>query len=516
VISIFSTDGAVVADNSYARSLFIDGHAGYGLPTETRVGRVALGLPLELFVLSAITLDFCALLLLLAIALRQDAFVSSPLQQGNFIAVFECAAFVLLLFNASRLHRIEMIGNFSHFVRGFQKIWFLLFLAVFTADAMFAFQSSSPAHYIDEFHWLRIGLCFAIGWAVFAGLRYGLSRLFRICVESEIIGHKVVVVGATELTAQFIKRTQNDALGVKVAAIFDDESEVPPQRIEGVPVRGNVEDLLAYNKQNAIDTVVVALPLASSERMHDLVKRLSLQPLRVRLLPGAMALETSPAWCAPSREMPGIHLMSIIDLPIERFGLIVKGLSDRVMAAFALLLFAPLMIVCAVGIKLTSPGPIFFRQKRIGYRNREFSVYKFRSMHVASCNSGMLTTRNDPRVFAFGQIMRKLSFDELPQLFNVLRGDMSMVGPRPHMPEARAGGQLYFDSIREYAARHRVKPGITGWAQVNGWRGPTDTIEQLENRVIHDLYYINNWSFMLDMKILVKTAFVGFFGKNAF
>jgi Undecaprenyl-phosphate glucose phosphotransferase len=515
--SILLTGGVVVANNSYARSLFIDGHPGFGLPAETRTDRAALALPLELFVLAAIVLDFCVLLLLLGVTLRLDSFVSLSLPQNGFVAVLESTVLVLLLFNASKLHRIEMIGNFLSFIRVFQKIWLLLFVAVFAADAIVSIQSSSLAQYIGELHWLRIALCFAIGWGVFAGTRLGLSRLFRLCAASEIISHKVVVVGATELTTQFIKRVKEDALGANVTAIFDDESEISPQRmIEGVPVRGNVEDLLSYNKRHAIDTVVIALPLVNSERMHNLVQQLSLQPLRVRLLPGALTMKSSAPWCAPTREMPGVQLMSIIDLPIERFGLFAKSLADRAMAAFALLLFAPLMIVCAIAIKMTSSGPIFFRQKRIGYRNREFSVYKFRSMHVSACNTGKLTTRDDPRVFAFGQIMRKLSFDELPQLFNVLRGDMSMVGPRPHMPEARAGGQLYFDSVREYAARHRVKPGITGWAQVNGWRGPTDTIEQLENRVMHDLYYINNWSFMLDVKILVKTAFVGFFGKNAF
>jgi lipopolysaccharide/colanic/teichoic acid biosynthesis glycosyltransferase len=137
-------------------------------------------------------------------------------------------------------------------------------------------------------------------------------------------------------------------------------------------------------------------------------------------------------------------------------------------------------------------------------------------MHVAGQPHTRLTTRNDERVFPFGALLRKLSFDELPQLINVLNGDMSLVGPRPHMPEARAAGKLYFEAVNEYAGRHRVKPGMTGWAQVNGWRGPTETLEQIERRVEHDIYYIENWSLMLDAVILIKTVFVGFFGKNAF
>lgn len=284
--------------------------------------------------------------------------------------------------------------------------------------------------------------------------------------------------------------------------------------LAGVAICGTIGDLLSYNGQNDIDTVVITSSLENDNEIRQLVQRLSLQPLRVTMLPGPLALEMAPDWCAPHGEVPGIHLMGIADLPIDRFGRLIKGFFDRVVAAVALIVFAPLMMMCAIGIKLTSPGPILFKQKRIGYRNREFEVFKFRSMHVSHCNTVMLTARNDPRIFPFGQLMRKLSFDELPQLVNALIGNMSLVGPRPHMPEARASGQLYVDAVLDYSARHRVKPGVTGWAQVNGWRGPADTLVQLENKVRHDLYYINNWSLKLDLQILVKTVFVGFFGKN--
>jgi exopolysaccharide biosynthesis polyprenyl glycosylphosphotransferase len=204
------------------------------------------------------------------------------------------------------------------------------------------------------------------------------------------------------------------------------------------------------------------------------------------------------------------------DLAIDLSGRRIKMVFDVVVAAFALLFFAPLLLGCAAIIKLTSPGPVLFRQKRIGCQNREFYILKFRTMHVAACGSTVLTQRNDPRIFAFGKFMRKLSFDELPQLINVLKGDMSLVGPRPHMPEARAGDALYTEAVEAYAARHRVKPGITGWAQVNGWRGPTETVAQLENRLAHDLYYIDHWSFAFDLEILLRTVAVGFFGDNAF
>jgi putative colanic acid biosynthesis UDP-glucose lipid carrier transferase len=196
--------------------------------------------------------------------------------------------------------------------------------------------------------------------------------------------------------------------------------------------------------------------------------------------------------------------------------LFIKGAIDRMVAAVALTLLLPVFLLIGLGIAMSSPGPILFRQARVGYRGRVFRIYKFRTMHQEFCGSEAPTRRGDSRVFPFGQVLRKLSLDELPQLVNVLLGDMSLVGPRPHMLGQRVEGKCFFEAVNEYAARHRVKPGITGWAQVNGWRGPTDTIEQVERRVEHDIFYIENWSLMLDLVIVIKTVFVGFFGKNAF
>jgi exopolysaccharide biosynthesis polyprenyl glycosylphosphotransferase len=309
---------------------------------------------------------------------------------------------------------------------------------------------------------------------------------------------------------------EGNPYGVVVDAIFSDDESAPVSEHAAVPVRGGIRDLLRYHCNNPIDTLVITLPLDDTERLRNIVRQVSMQPLNIRIMPGELGLESKREWYAPYGEIPGIHLMAISDRPIALLGFVAKTIFDRLMALVALVLFSPVLLACVIGIKLNSPGPVLFRQRRIGYGNRTFEVYKFRSMHVEACNTGKLTERNDPRIFKFGQIMRKLSFDELPQILNVLKGDMSLVGPRPHMPEARAAGQFYFDAVAEYAARHRVKPGITGWAQVNGWRGPTETLEQIENRVRYDLDYIDNWSLGLDFIILVRTIFVGFAGKNAF
>jgi exopolysaccharide biosynthesis polyprenyl glycosylphosphotransferase len=183
-----------------------------------------------------------------------------------------------------------------------------------------------------------------------------------------------------------------------------------------------------------------------------------------------------------------------------------------------LLFLAPLFLVVALAIKLDSPGPVFFRQKRYGFNNHLIGVYKFRSMRhdMRDEKAEKLVTKNDPRVTRLGAFLRKTSIDELPQLINVLLGEMSIVGPRPHALSAKAADRLYEEVVAEYAARHRVKPGITGWAQVMGWRGETDTIEKIQKRVEHDLYYIENWSLGFDLKILVLTVFALLKADNAY
>jgi exopolysaccharide biosynthesis polyprenyl glycosylphosphotransferase len=204
--------------------------------------------------------------------------------------------------------------------------------------------------------------------------------------------------------------------------------------------------------------------------------------------------------------------------PLSDWRLVAKEIEDVTLGLLLLLFLAPLFAVVALAIKLDSPGPVFFRQRRYGLNNRLIGVYKFRTMHhhLRDVRAERLITRNDPRVTRVGAFLRKTSLDELPQLFNVLRGEMSIVGPRPHALSAKAADRLYEEVVAEYAVRHRVKPGITGWAQVNGWRGETDTIEKIQKRVEHDLYYVENWSLALDIKILLLTVFALLKNENAY
>jgi len=204
-----------------------------------------------------------------------------------------------------------------------------------------------------------------------------------------------------------------------------------------------------------------------------------------------------------------VAMIDLVEKPIADWGTVGKWAFDKIVGLVALTLLAPVMLAVAVAIKLDSRGPVLFRQKRHGFNNELIEIFKFRSMYVDRCdaNAAMLVTKDDPRVTRVGRFIRKRSLDELPQLFNVIAGSLSLVGPRPHALEAKAAGRLYVSVVDGYFGRHKVKPGITGWAQIHGWRGETDTPEKIQKRVEHDIYYIENWSLLLDLFILIKTPF---------
>jgi Undecaprenyl-phosphate glucose phosphotransferase len=495
-------------------SLILDG--SIGLKVRNRLPNI----PASAFVALCVILD-SGIVAFLALMLAQY-FGSHGLLLGDVATIGAPVVAVLLIFAQLNFYKIELVADFVRLSRTFVHEFLILILALAFAEAAILLYVPLANGMSGHFY-LKWDASFAVAcwYATVLALvligRYGISKLFKLCVHTGLVVRKVVVVGATSAAEDFINCMHNARLGVRVVAVFEGEGPMGAiASIAGIPVRGGIKDLLMYSKRNEIDTVVLTLPLHEVERTKFLVQRLSVLPLRTRILPGHLTTKLPDSWYAPAGELPGVQLLRVTDLPIERSGLLIKGLFDRLSAGAALLLFLPIMLACAVIIKTTSPGPVFFKQPRIGLGNRTFQMYKFRSMNVHDGSDKSLTARNDSRIFAFGRVMRKLSLDELPQLLNVMRGDMSMVGPRPHMPEAAVARVLYHNVVADYAARHRVKPGITGWAQVNGWRGPTETFEQLENRVRHDLYYIENWSFLLDLSILLRTVLVGFFGKNAF
>ncbi len=348
------------------------------------------------------------------------------------------------------------------------------------------------------------------------GTRAMLARLRR----QGRLARRVVVFGDGDHGAQFItSAVQSWSDRLTVRAYFSDHPRRARSSIAGVPCRGDLDQLLRFVHSEPVDEIVIALPWSSDERILAVLSHLRHLAIPVRLAPEMIALRTPKGVGLDALEsMPVIR-----DRPISLWDQLVKDGFDRSMAALALLLAAPTLIVIALLIKWDSPGPVFFRQKRLGFNNQPFNILKFRTMTQGPSGAQLQQARrNDARVTRVGSFLRRSSLDELPQLINVLRGEMSLIGPRPHPMWTRAD-QLWPDQgdkpleqiLSEYASRHRVKPGITGWAQVCGCRGETETVDKMARRVEHDLHYIENWSLWLDIRILMLTLKAVLSGENA-
>jgi len=347
--------------------------------------------------------------------------------------------------------------------------------------------------------------------------RFAAAHLVRTWAKSGRLYQRVAIYGAGAVTDDLIAQLEaDDDQIVRITGIFDErgDSRVAPT-IAGYPRLGGLAELIATSRTSPFDLVIVALPLTAEQRLGKVVKDLSVLPADIKMPARATAIRFSPRTYS---HVGSVAMISLYDKPLANWGTVSKWLFDRLIGALALVLLAPVMAAVAVAVRLDSRGPVLFRQKRYGFNNELIEVYKFRSMYTDRCDAAAakLVTRDDPRVTRVGRIIRKTSLDELPQLLNVLRGDLSLVGPRPHAVQARAGAELYDEVVDGYFARHKVKPGITGWAQINGWRGETDTREKIEKRVEHDLYYIENWSVFLDLYILLKTPLSLLKAENAY
>jgi putative colanic acid biosynthesis UDP-glucose lipid carrier transferase len=273
----------------------------------------------------------------------------------------------------------------------------------------------------------------------------------------------------------------------------------------------NLSDYLKNSKES-IDEIWLALPLSAENRVKKLLFELRHHTISIRFVLDIFGLDLLSHSIS---DLAGFPMLNLNASPMIGINRMVKALEDRILAFFILIFISPMLLCIAVSVKLTSKGPVLFKQLRHGWDGRIIKVYKFRTMHVHQEIKGQITqaTLNDKRITRLGKFLRRTSLDELPQFFNVLQGRMSIVGPRPHAIEHN---EFYKDSIKAYMQRHKVKPGITGWAQVNGWRGETDHLGKMEKRVEYDLFYIENWSLGLDLKIIFLTIFQGFFHKNAY
>jgi Undecaprenyl-phosphate glucose phosphotransferase len=328
---------------------------------------------------------------------------------------------------------------------------------------------------------------------------------------------RIAIVGGGKAAETAIHTLESSpGLDVDIVGLFDDRyDERSPESIRAHRKIGRIAELAEYARSQRVDLIIVAIPLSAEARLLHILKRLWELPVDIRISGQASSLKLSPRAYTRLGNLP---LLAVFDRPLSGWNSFLKGAFDRTIAATSLILLAPVMLAVAIAVKLESRGPVIFRQRRYGFNNELIEVFKFRSMYteLSDATASRLVTRNDPRVTKVGRFIRRTSLDELPQLFNVLSGQLSIVGPRPHATQAKAADALYEQVADGYFARHKVKPGITGWAQINGWRGETDTREKLEQRVKHDLEYIDNWSLWLDIYIVLKTPFALLKSENAY
>jgi Undecaprenyl-phosphate glucose phosphotransferase len=360
------------------------------------------------------------------------------------------------------------------------------------------------------------------GFITLAAIYFALSRFFTH-VWSKPLAHagglkqRIAIVGggkAAEDAINLIELSPN--LDCEVVGLFDDRFDNrSPESIRKHRKLGKIADLADFARGNRVDLVIVAIPMTAEQRLLQILKRLWVLPVDIRISAAAAELKLSPRAYTYLGKLP---LLNVFERPLSGWDSFLKSVMDKTIALFAILALAPVMAGVALAVKLESKGPAIFRQKRFGFNNELVEVFKFRSMYtdMSDAQAAKLVTKDDPRVTRVGRIIRKTSLDELPQLFNVLLGTLSLVGPRPHATQAKAAGTLYDQVVEGYFARHKVKPGITGWAQINGWRGETDTREKLEQRVKHDLDYIDRWSLGFDLYILAKTPLSLLKSENAY
>ncbi len=415
------------------------------------------------------------------------------------LATFAIAVLSMLAFQAADIYQVQAFRGYEKQYMRLASAWSVVFLIVISAS-FFAKAG-------DMFSRVWLGIFYVSGMAALIVSRRLLFLLVRKWTLEGRLTRRTVIVGGGDYGAHVIDdlRHQKDT-GVKIIGLFDDRSdERTGSECAGERKLGTVDDLVEFGRRTRVDLVIFSLPISAENRILQMLKKLWVLPVDIRLAAHANKLQFRPRSYSYIGEVP---VLDVADRPIADWDVVMKWLSDKLIGGLMLLCALPVMALIAIAIKLDSRGPVLFKQKRYGFNNDLIEVYKFRSMYVDAADetAEKLVTKDDPRVTRVGRIIRKASLDELPQLFNVVfKGNLSLVGPRPHAVNAKAEARLYDEAVDGYFARHRVKPGITGWAQINGWRGETDTQEKIQNRVEHDLYYIENWSVLFDLYILLRT-----------
>jgi Undecaprenyl-phosphate glucose phosphotransferase len=478
---------------------------------ESRIGRRD-GKPISARVLtgSVRVLDF-ALLLAAAwlAAIGVGAWLEAPLHGILALAATLGAGTGSIVLASQGVYTLERL----HSPRS--QIWPILKAVLLAASAvitcLFLIDAKAPPMRVFPFAFGASALL------LLASFRLGLRALIRRWMKAGRFRRRIAVVAVSDFSQKFIERLQAEPDAFEITGVYDDRlasGRVSP--VHGnVPVRGSVADLVRDSREEKVDVIAVALPLNAAQRISAVLEQLSSTVADVCLTTDLAGVAYRNDQFSAVGANP---VISIRETPLKDWRAVKKACFDYVLGAIALVFLSPVLALLALIIRLDSDGPILFRQPRHGFNNRIFICYKFRTMYanMTDVMAERQATRGDPRVTRAGKWMRKFSLDELPQLLNVMNGTMSLVGPRPHPPNTKVGDRKFVDVVQQYALRHRVKPGITGWAQVNGWRGETTNMEQIENRVSCDLFYIDNWSLRFDFKILILTILREINSQHAF
>ncbi|UEM38260.1 undecaprenyl-phosphate glucose phosphotransferase [Pectobacterium aquaticum] len=415
------------------------------------------------------------------------------------------------------LSTFQMVGGITDFYRSWRGVNFRLEMYSLVRNWLLSIIFSAgvlsviPSLFIDFTYYLTwffvslIGFCLA---------RISIRIIVRYLRAMGYNQRKIVIVGDSVAGGHLIRSIMNAPwVGLNVIGYYmpDENSVSDTYNTLNVKWLGGVDDLITSARNGDIDKVYITLPMNESKLINHILRELSDTTCTVLLVPDIFTFNVLRS---RSETVNGISVISLYDSPMSGINRIIKRLEDIIISLLIILMISPILLIIAILIKLTSPGPVIFKQMRYGLDGKAIEVWKFRSMTVMENGDDVIQARkNDPRLTPIGGFLRKTSLDELPQFFNVVLGDMSIVGPRPH---AIYHNEQYRKLIDGYMLRHKMKPGITGWAQINGWRGETDTLEKMEKRIEFDLEYIQSWSVWLDMKIIFFTIFKGFVNKSAY
>jgi Undecaprenyl-phosphate glucose phosphotransferase len=414
-------------------------------------------------------------------------------------AILGMTATAVICFQASDIYDVQIFrGQLRQMTRMISS-WAFVFL-LFIGASFFAKLG-------NEISRLWLSAFFILGLAALVAGRLFLRATVRGWARQGRLDRRTIVVGADQKGEKLVAalKSQDDS-DIDVLGVFDDRNDNRAlDTCAGSPKLGKVDDIVEFARRTRVDLVLFALPISAETRILEMLKKLWVLPVDIRLSAHTNKLRFRPRSYSYLGKVP---TLDVFEAPITDWDLVMKWMFDHFAGGIILLLAAPFMALVALAVKLDSPGPVLFRQKRFGFNNERIDVYKFRSLYHDQADplAAKVVTKNDSRVTRVGRFIRKTSLDELPQLFNVVfRSNLSLVGPRPHAVQGKLQSRLFDEAVDGYFARHRVKPGITGWAQINGWRGEVDSDEKIQKRVEFDLYYIENWSVLFDLYILLKT-----------